>query len=595
MAVSTPSVAAGAPPATATQPTAPSRGATDRVFPAWVRRLGVAYVAVTVPAFGWLARDVSGQADFATALAWVATAYTVPGLVAAVVAERRVTGEHLVWRLWAGGFGLVLVSAWLLQQEVVHGWDALQRVVPPIIGVAIVLIAAANVLVVRSRSGQRAIVVDAVETVMAALAVVVPVGLVVARPILASDHAWFALTMALIATGACHGIVVAATITARIERGHRTLGLLGIAVMASIVVDSSASAVQALHDFTLPVAPNAVVHALCIGLAGLFFLWSERRPAPGLDRFPPQAQVRRRSTITLLVLAVIPVIGVEAWLLRHHDGVVVAAVAAALVLLVLSSVRHLLSARETIRLYSAVERAADERGRLLADVMAHVDADRHRVAAHLHRQAVALYTAMASFTASLDRASGPGAPHPGTAVAIAAERMRADLARQVDELRQVAIAVEPLPRAGGGASRLAPLVRAYVEGLYGDGPRPQLTVDIDPDLVLDWTTEAIVLRIVQEATHNVWRHAGAGRVLVRVAAARDGLAVEVADDGAGIGDAAPGRGIESMRTVAGFIDGDLHVGPRPGGGTLVRAVVGPAVAPAPPAPRRPHLRLVQDD
>ena len=588
MAVSTP-IAADALPDARPRAPAPPRPPDGHVFPRGVRLAGTAYVAVSIPLCAWLTQGVEGRRDYITALAVVASAYAVPGVAAAVIAERRVSGERLVWRLWAAGFALVFVAAWLLQQEAVHGWEGLQRAIPPIVGVTIVLIGVGNAMVIRSRSGQRAVLVDAAETLMAAMALLVPVGLVLARPLLTSQDAWFATTMALIIVGATHGIVVAVTVTARIDHRHRAQALLGLALMVSVVVDSGAGIVQALNGYDLPAAPFTAAHATCLGMATLFFLWSERRPAPGLDRFPPQAQVRRRSTITVLVLVAIPVIGAEAWVLRRDGAIVTAAVASALALLVLSSVRHLLSARETIRLYSAVERAADERGRLLADVMGHVDADRHRVAAHLHRQAVALYTAMVSFTASLDRATGPGASGSSTAVALAAERMRADLARQVDELRQVAVAVEPLPRAGGGASRVAALVRAYVEGLYGDGPRPQLTVDGDADLVLDWATEAIVLRIIQEATHNVWRHSEASRVRVTIAGRGSGLAVEVADDGVGIGDAAPGRGIGTMRTVAGFIDGALHVSSLPGGGTSVRAIVDP-----PPPPRRPQLRVVGD-
>ncbi len=309
--------------------------------------------------------------------------------------------------------------------------------------------------------------------------------------------------------------------------------------------------------------------------------------------------------MTVFVLLAVPVIAVEAFVLRDDAWVPLAAAGAALALLLLSSLRHLASARETVRLYGAVERAADERGELLAEVMGHVDADRHRVAAHLHRQAVSLYTAMASFSASLDRSLDPRSPSPAgvssiggaggggggaTAAGIAAERMRADLARQVDELREMAVAIQPLPRAGGGAHRLAALVRAYVENLYGDAPRPLLVVDVSPDLALDWTTEAVVLRIVQEATHNAWRHAQATRLTVSITTSSHRLAVEVIDDGVGIGAVRPGRGIESMRTVAGFIGGRLTIVGAPGRGTTVRAAVD--VTPPSPTRRTGHLRLV---
>jgi signal transduction histidine kinase len=532
---------------------------------------------------------------FITALSVIATALGVPGLAAAILTERGVASEHLVWRLWSGAFAVVVGAAWLIQQAVARDWDILEPLVPIAVSLAILLIATANVIVVRSRAGQRAILVDAADTLMATMSLVVPVALLVADDILASPDAWYAGTMALVIVGACHGVFVGFTVSAQLLPGDRTTANLGLALMVAVAADGAGGLVQGLRGFALPTGPFAALHATCLGLAVLFFLWADWRPAVGLERRPPQAQVRRRSTVAVLVLVAVPVIAVEAWWLRGEAWVTQAALGSALVLLVLFAARQLASGRETTRLYGAVARAADERGELLADVMGHVDADRHRVAAHLHRQAVALYTAMVSFTASLDRAGrAPGAGDGPTAVGIAAERMRADLARQVDELRQVAVAVEPLPRAGGAANRLAALVKAYVENLYGDAPRPELTVDVSPGLSLDWTTEAVVLRIIQEATHNAWRHSGAGRLAVSITSSDHRLTVEVADDGVGMGEAVPGRGVESMRTVAGFIDGRLSITSAPGQGTTVRAAV--EVAPPSPTRRRTdHLRLVGRD
>lgn len=586
MAMHTPTAAVGAAGSAPLRPAA-GRGPDTYALPRRLRLAGTAYVVATVPLAAVLAWPVTGEVGFVTALSVIATALGLPGLVAAVATLRHVGGEQLAWRLWCGAFAVVVGAAWLIQQAVARDWSALEPVVPVVVGIGILLIAVANTIVIRSRSGQRAIVIDAADTTMATLAVVVPVGLLIGDEVVQAPDAWFVGTMALVAIGACHGIFVAFTVAAQLSPGDRATADLGLALMVAVLADAAGGIVQGLNDFALPTGPFAALHALCLGLAVLFFLWSDRRPPIGLDRFPPQAQVRRRSTVAVLVLVAVPVIAVEAWILRDDAWVMPAALVAALVLLVLFGLRHLASARETIRLYQAVERAADERGALLADVMGHVDADRHRVAAHLHRQAVALYTAMVSFTASLDRAGDPAS----TAAGIAAERMRADLARQVDELRQVAAAVEPLPRAGGGANRLAALVRAYVGNLYGDGPGPRLTVEVSPDLWLDWTTEAIVLRIVQEAAHNAWRHADASTLTVTIVASAHRLAVEVTDDGRGIDGAPPGRGIESMRTVAGFIDGRLTITGAPGGGTTVRAVVD--VAPPTPSRRRPTLRLVE--
>jgi len=604
MAIRVPTVTAGVPPSVL--PARPRAARAERfVFPSGLRWAATAYVVATIPLCAYQAADVRGQRGYITTLTLVTCVYAVPGLIVAAMAGRGVAlRERRTWRLWTAGFALVAWDAFVIQLAVDHDLRPVKLSVAPAVALSIVVIGVANAVVIRARSGQRAAVVDALDGLAATVAVVAPVGLFATQPILSSPHAWLAAATALVAIGACHGVVSVATVTARVPRGHRTTAVLGLALMVAVVADSSAGTLQAVRDFDLPTGPLAGLHALTLGLSGLFFAWSQRAPAPGLDRFPPQAQARRRSTITVVVLVAVPVVAVEAWLWRDDRGRLLAAVAIALALLGLSGLRHLLASRETIRLYGAVEAAADERGRLLADVMGHVDADRQRVAAHLHRQAVALYSAMTTFTAALDRAQALG-PHPtGTptnhghgppaaaAVALAAERMRRDLARQVDELRQVAVAVEPLSRGGAGPHRLAALVRAYVANLYGDAPRPDLTVDVRSDLALHWTTEAVVLRIVQEAVHNVWRHARAARLRVTIGATGDRLTAEVLDDGVGIGGAQLGRGIDSMEVVAGFVDGELAITEAPGGGTRVLAAVD--IGPPPSPTRRPQLRVVGD-
>ena len=92
-------------------------------------------------------------------------------------------------------------------------------------------------------------------------------------------------------------------------------------------------------------------------------------------------------------------------------------------------------------------------------------------------------------------------------------------------------------------------------------------------------TEAEVLRIAQEALHNALRHAGPGRIELRMET-RDGrLIVLVADDGVGFDPSAPGLrsrrlGLTSMEERARALGGTLAVVSRPGEGTTVRLEVG---------------------
>jgi two-component system sensor histidine kinase UhpB len=95
-----------------------------------------------------------------------------------------------------------------------------------------------------------------------------------------------------------------------------------------------------------------------------------------------------------------------------------------------------------------------------------------------------------------------------------------------------------------------------------------------PAPALDSERATDVFRILQEALTNVARHAGAGRVEVRLWAGARRLELEVRDDGRGIGsaEAADRRslGLLGMRERALRWGGAVEVGPRHGGGTCVK-------------------------
>jgi signal transduction histidine kinase/ligand-binding sensor domain-containing protein len=87
-------------------------------------------------------------------------------------------------------------------------------------------------------------------------------------------------------------------------------------------------------------------------------------------------------------------------------------------------------------------------------------------------------------------------------------------------------------------------------------------------------TEREFLRVAQEAIHNVKKHAGAKQLLVQLEYGRDGVALEVRDDGSGFAaqqGPQPGRfGLTGMRERAAAIGGTLEVASEPGAGTTVR-------------------------
>jgi signal transduction histidine kinase len=260
--------------------------------------------------------------------------------------------------------------------------------------------------------------------------------------------------------------------------------------------------------------------------------------------------------------------------------------------------RQLLAVNETRRLYRLVTEAADERRRLLADVMRSVDEDRHRVASQLHDQAIFSYVAFDSMTRTASDAAPAAA---STLLAGVSARVRDDLAGQAESLRQLMLAVRPLTAAAARpqAAKLTSPIRAYVDNLYGDVPQPALRIEIDDAIHLDWTTETILLRIVQEAVGNVSRHAAARELAVSIVVVDDALVVTVTDDGVGFDPTAVRResGLATMRSFAALAGASLSVDSTPGEGTTVcvRFVDDTGTAPGPPPSLgRPHLTIARD-
>jgi signal transduction histidine kinase len=114
----------------------------------------------------------------------------------------------------------------------------------------------------------------------------------------------------------------------------------------------------------------------------------------------------------------------------------------------------------------------------------------------------------------------------------------------------------------------------------GGPDRLDVELRVAPDLAaLPAAVEVAAYRIVSEALTNVARHAGATRCLVTVGCRGADLAVEVADDGRGVAPDSPvGVGLLSMEERAAELGGRCRVEARPGGGTLVTALLPTRVA-----------------
>jgi signal transduction histidine kinase len=158
------------------------------------------------------------------------------------------------------------------------------------------------------------------------------------------------------------------------------------------------------------------------------------------------------------------------------------------------------------------------------------------------------------------------------------EEIQRELAEQLSDLGAPSDAAEDLVPALQG--RLADFSRRS-----GCAVRDQLP----EGLALPATTCESVLRIVDEALANVWRHARASRVDVQLSLDASRAQLTLADDGrGGAAASAGGMGIANMRhRAAGLAGGSLQLETLPGGGTRVQLSFD---APMPPEATRENHR-----
>ncbi|WP_374278625.1 response regulator [Azonexus sp.] len=149
-------------------------------------------------------------------------------------------------------------------------------------------------------------------------------------------------------------------------------------------------------------------------------------------------------------------------------------------------------------------------------------------------------------------------------------RTRADAAyalveRTIDSLRRISEGLRPgMLDVLGLCAALEHLATQFAER---SGIACDFSADRD-EYPLGPGASIAVFRLVQEALTNVARHAGAGRVTVRLDAADSGLRLTIADDGRGFDAAAPRKGFgllgmnERVAALGGHLDIDGSAGTR---------------------------------
>ncbi len=202
---------------------------------------------------------------------------------------------------------------------------------------------------------------------------------------------------------------------------------------------------------------------------------------------------------------------------------------------------------------------------------ASAQAERDRIARELH-DVVAHSVSVMVVQAGAERLRlGPDAGRTGAALEAIEQAGRDALA----ELRSMLGVMRDVP-----GQELEPLPGLdAIPGLVERVRRAGLPVDLDgPDhLARPELAPGVGLaayRIVQEALTNVVRHAGPVPTRVVVRREQDHLTVRV-ENGAGrpVDDQGGGRGLLGMRERAAAVGGRLTVGPQPGGGFAVEAVL----------------------
>jgi signal transduction histidine kinase len=142
----------------------------------------------------------------------------------------------------------------------------------------------------------------------------------------------------------------------------------------------------------------------------------------------------------------------------------------------------------------------------------------------------------------------------------------------MDEVREYSYKLNPstVERAGlrPALDRLVARVRDRFAG--------PIRLNVDPSLKLDPKVAPVVFRIVQEAVENAVKHASCSAIEIAVKSTRNGLTLEVRDNGQGFdpSDLAGGRrglGLMSMEHYAAQAGLELSIDSDRGSGTTVRA------------------------
>jgi signal transduction histidine kinase len=193
-------------------------------------------------------------------------------------------------------------------------------------------------------------------------------------------------------------------------------------------------------------------------------------------------------------------------------------------------------------------------------------AERARIARELH-DIIAHHLSVVVLHAAGARAAGRGDPETLEEIEHSGRQALTETRRLLGVLR------EPDDQAGRAPQPGISELPALAARLRPAGLAVTLSIDGN-HTALPPAVNVSAYRIIQEALTNVLKHAGPARAQVTISCAQDTVTIEVTDDGpANPAPPAPagGQGLAGMRERVALFGGDLHAGPRPGGGFTVSA------------------------
>ena len=220
--------------------------------------------------------------------------------------------------------------------------------------------------------------------------------------------------------------------------------------------------------------------------------------------------------------------------------------------------------------HSERAREAEERARRTEEEARRaVDEERSRITRELHDVLAHSVSVMTVQASAVRRLLTPEQEREREALMTVEETGRqalAEMRRLVGIMRDDAELSAPrAPQPGIGT------LPELVEQVRQSGLPVELTVEGTP-VKLPAGVDLSAYRIVQEALTNTLKHAGPAHAWVAVRYAGEDVEIEVANDGNSQGENdGGGHGLVGMRERVALCGGELHSGPRPGGGFRIAA------------------------